>query len=62
MKITALIPVKQFELSKMRLELTRNQKNVLTEVMLISTIINLKKCKSISRILTISDDKKVENI
>lgn len=62
MKITALIPVKQFELSKTRLELTRNQKNVLTELMLKSTIINLKKCKSISTIVTISADEKVEKI
>jgi 2-phospho-L-lactate guanylyltransferase len=62
MKIIALIPVKQFELSKTRLELTRNQKNVLTELMLKSTIINLKKCKSISTIVTISADEKVEKI
>ena len=62
MKITALIPVKQFELSKTRLELTKNQKNVLTELMLKSTIINLKKCKSISAIVTISADEKVEKI
>ena len=62
MKIAALIPVKQFELSKRRLRLTRNQKNVLTELMLKSTIINLKKCKSISTILTISADEKVEKI
>ena len=62
MKITALIPVKQFELSKTRLELTRNQKNVLTELMLKSTILNLKKCKSISTIVTISADEKVEKI
>lgn len=62
MKITALIPVKQFELSKTRLELTRNQKNVLTELMIKSTIINLKKCKSISTIVTISADEKVEKI
>jgi 2-phospho-L-lactate guanylyltransferase len=62
MKITALIPVKQFELSKTRLELTKNQKNVLTELMLKSTIINLKKCKSISTIVTISADEKVEKI
>ena len=62
MKIIALIPVKQFELSKTRLEFTRNQKNVLTELMLKSTIINLKKCKSISTIVTISADEKVEKI
>lgn len=62
MKITALIPVKQFELSKTRLGLTRNQKNVLTELMLKSTILNLKKCKSISTIVTISADEKVETI
>ncbi len=62
MKITALIPVKQFELSKTRLELTKNQRNVLTELMLKSTILNLKKCKSISTIVTISADEKVETI
>jgi 2-phospho-L-lactate/phosphoenolpyruvate guanylyltransferase len=62
MKTTALIPVKQFESSKTRLELTRNQKNVLTELMLKSTILNLKKCKSISTIVTISADEKVETI
>jgi len=62
MKITALIPVKQFELSKTRLELTKNQRNVLTELMLKSTILNLKKCKSINTIVTISADEKVETI
>ena len=62
MKITALIPVKQFELSKTRLQLTKNQKNVLTELMLKSTIINLKKCKRISTIVNISADEKVEKI
>ena len=62
MKTTALIPVKQFESSKTRLELTRNQKNVLTELMLKSTILNLKNCKSISTIVTISADEKVETI
>ena len=62
MKIAALVPVKQFELSKTRLELTKNQKIVLTELMLKFTIINLKKCKSISAIVTISEDERVEKI
>lgn len=62
MKIAALVPVKQFELSKTRLELTKNQKIVLTELMLKFTIINLKKCKSISTIVTISEDERVEEI
>lgn len=62
MKIAALVPVKQFELSKTRLELTKNQKIVLTELMLKFTIINLKKCKSISTIVTISEDERVEKI
>ncbi|MGH9974125.1 MAG: 2-phospho-L-lactate guanylyltransferase, partial [Nitrososphaeraceae archaeon] len=62
MKIAAIIPVKQFELSKTRLDLTRNQKIVLTELMLKFTIINLKKCKSISTIVTISQDDRVERI
>lgn len=62
MKIAALVPVKQFELSKTRLQLTKNQKIVLTELMLKFTIINLKKCKSISAIVTISEDERVEKI
>jgi 2-phospho-L-lactate/phosphoenolpyruvate guanylyltransferase len=62
LKIVAIIPVKRFELSKTRLELTRNQKTVLTELMLKFTILNLKKCKSISSIVTISQDKRVEAI
>jgi 2-phospho-L-lactate guanylyltransferase len=62
LKIAALIPVKQFKLSKTRLELTRNQKIVLTELMLKFTILNLKKCKSISTIVTISEDERVEKI
>ncbi|HEY9399631.1 MAG TPA: 2-phospho-L-lactate guanylyltransferase [Nitrososphaeraceae archaeon] len=62
MKIAALIPVKQIKLSKTRLDLTRNQKIVLTELMLKFTILNLKKCKSISTIVTISEDESVEKI
>jgi 2-phospho-L-lactate guanylyltransferase len=62
LKIVALIPVKQFKLSKKRLELTTKQKIVLTELMLKFTILNLKKCKSISRIITISEDERVEKI
>jgi 2-phospho-L-lactate guanylyltransferase len=62
LKITALVPVKQFALSKTRLELTKNQKIVLTELMLKFTIINLKKCKSISTIVTISEDERVEKL
>jgi len=62
LKIAALVPVKQFELSKTRLELTKNQKIVLTELMLKFTIINLKKCKSISTIVTISEDERVEKL
>jgi 2-phospho-L-lactate/phosphoenolpyruvate guanylyltransferase len=62
LKIAAIIPVKQFELSKTRLDLTRNQKIVLTELMLKFTILNLKKCKSISTIVTISLDDRVERI
>jgi len=62
LKIAALVPVKQFELSKTRLQLTKNQKIVLTELMLKFTIINLKKCKSISAIVTISEDERVEKI
>lgn len=62
MKIAALIPVKRIKLSKTRLELTRNQKIVLTELMLKFTILNLKKCKSISAIVTISEDERVEKI
>ena len=62
MKIAAIIPVKQFELSKTRLDLTRNQKIVLTELMLKFTILNLKKCKSISTIVTISQDDRVERV
>jgi 2-phospho-L-lactate guanylyltransferase len=62
LKIAALVPVKQFELSKTRLELTKNQKIVLTELMLKFTIINLKKCKSISPIVTISEDERVEKL
>jgi len=58
----AFIPVKQFESSKTRLSLTRNQKIVLTELMLKSTIIALKKCKNISRIVTISADERAEKI
>jgi len=62
LKIAAIIPVKQFELSKTRLDLTRNQKIVLTELMLKFTIINLKKCKSISTIVAISQDDRVERV
>jgi 2-phospho-L-lactate guanylyltransferase len=62
LKIAAIIPVKQFEFSKTRLDLTRNQKIVLTELMLKFTILNLKKCKSISTIVTISQDDRVERI
>jgi 2-phospho-L-lactate/phosphoenolpyruvate guanylyltransferase len=62
LKIAAIIPVKQFELSKTRLDLTRNQKIVLTELMLKFTILNLKKCKSISTIVTISQDDRAERI
>lgn len=62
MKTAAFIPVKQFEQSKSRLDLTRNQKIVLTELMLKSTILALKKCKRISTIVTISADERVEKI
>lgn len=62
MKTAAFIPVKQFDSSKTRLDLTRNQKIVLTELMLKSTIIALKKCKNISTILTISADERVKQI
>jgi 2-phospho-L-lactate guanylyltransferase len=62
LKVAALVPVKQFALSKTRLELTKNQKIVLTELMLKFTIINLKKCKSISTIVTISEDERVEKL
>src|SRR5919109_4475079 len=62
MKTAAFIPVKQFESSKTRLSLTRNQKIVLTELMLKSTIIALKKCKNISTIVTISADERVRRI
>ena len=62
MKTAAFIPVKQFESSKTRLSLTRNQKIVLTELMLKSTIIALKKCKNISTIVTISADERVKKI
>src|SRR5919109_2679640 len=62
MKTAAFIPVKQFESSKTRLSLTRNQKIVLTELMLKSTIIALKKCKNISTIVTISADERVRKI
>lgn len=62
MKTAAFIPVKQFESSKTRLDLTRNQKIVLTEVMLKSTILALKRCKRISTIVTISADERVEKI
>lgn len=62
MKTAAFIPVKQFESSKTRLNLTRNQKIVLTELMLKSTILALKKCKRISSIVTISADERVEKI
>ena len=62
MKTAAFIPVKQFESSKTRLKLTRNQKIVLTELMLKSTILALKKCKRISSIVTISADERVEKI
>ena len=58
----ALIPVKRYESSKSRLKLTRTQKVVLTELMLKFTIVNLKKCKSISDIVTISEDEKVARI
>ena len=62
MKIAALIPVKRFELSKTRLDLSKKQKIVLTELMLKFTIVNLKKCKSISSVVTISEDQRVEKI
>jgi 2-phospho-L-lactate/phosphoenolpyruvate guanylyltransferase len=62
MKIIALIPVKRFESSKTRLDLTKNQKIVLTQLMLKNTIINLTKCKSISTIVTISADERVKEI
>jgi len=62
MKTAAFIPVKQFESSKTRLALTRNQKIVLTELMLKSTILTLRKCKNISTIVTISADERVEKI
>jgi 2-phospho-L-lactate/phosphoenolpyruvate guanylyltransferase len=62
MKTAALIPVKQFESSKSRLDLTRNQKIVMTELMLKSTILALKKCKRISSIVTISADERVGRI
>jgi len=62
MKTAAFIPVKQFESSKTRLSLTSNQKIVLTELMLKSTIIALKKCKNISTIVTISADERVKKI
>ena len=62
MKTAAFIPVKQFESSKTRLKLTRNQKIVLTELMLKSTILALKKCKRISSIVTISADERVQKI
>ena len=62
MKIIALIPVKRFETSKTRLDLTKNQKIVLTQLMLKNTIINLTKCKSISTIVTISADERVKEI
>jgi 2-phospho-L-lactate guanylyltransferase len=62
MKTAAFIPVKRFDSSKTRLDLTRNQKIVLTELMLKSTIIALKKCKNISKIVTISADERVKQI
>jgi 2-phospho-L-lactate guanylyltransferase len=62
MNVVALIPVKRFESSKTRLELTKNQKIVLTELMLKNTIVNLTKCKSISTIVTISADERVREI
>ena len=62
MKTAAFIPVKKFESSKSRLDLTTNQKIVLTELMLKSTILTLKKCKNISTIITISADERVEKI
>jgi 2-phospho-L-lactate/phosphoenolpyruvate guanylyltransferase len=62
LKIAALIPVKRFELSKTRLDLSKNQKIVLTELMLKFTILTLKKCKSISAVVTISEDQRVEKI
>jgi 2-phospho-L-lactate guanylyltransferase len=62
MKIAALVPVKQFEQSKTRLELTKIQRIVLTELMLKFTIINLRKCRNISSIVTISEDERVEEI
>lgn len=62
MKTAAFIPVKQFEASKSRLDLTRNQRIVLTELMLKSTILALKKCKRITTIVTISADERVEKI
>jgi 2-phospho-L-lactate guanylyltransferase len=62
MKTIALIPVKRFESSKTRLDLTKNQKIVLTQLMLKNTIINLTKCKSISTIVTISADERVKEI
>jgi 2-phospho-L-lactate guanylyltransferase len=62
MKIIALIPVKRFETSKTRLDFTKNQKIVLTQLMLKNTIINLIKCNSISTIVTISADERVKEI
>jgi 2-phospho-L-lactate guanylyltransferase (CobY/MobA/RfbA family) len=62
MKTAAFIPVKRFDSSKTRLNLTRNQKIVLTELMLKSTIVALKKCKNISTIVTISADERVKQI
>lgn len=62
MKTSAFIPVKKFESSKTRLDLTRNQKIVLTELMLKSTILGLKKCKNISTITIISADEKAQKI
>ena len=58
----ALIPVKRYELSKTRLKLTRTQRVVLTELMLKFIIVNLKKCKSISDIVAISEDERVARI
>ena len=62
MKTAALIPIKKFETSKTRLDLTANQRIVLSEWMLKSTILALKKCKNISRIATISADERVKKI
>ena len=62
MKVAAIVPVKLIESSKTRLELSRNQRIVLTELMLKYTILNLKKCKSITAVVAISADERVQHI